>query len=152
MGKLTEEEILKSLKSLSDCFKNFVKLVHLNDRLPEYNNILINNMRTDYGFIIEDNKFITRDKNKIIADLISVRTHDMESLSNNYKNKLDSREMYFIKNRIDFLRTAYMETEDFDGNIIKCNNSEAKKLKEIYRQLLYMFYDNKDVIVKRLNN
>jgi hypothetical protein len=49
MSKLTEDEILKSLKSLSNCFNNFVKVVHLNERLPQYSNILINNMRSDYG-------------------------------------------------------------------------------------------------------
>jgi hypothetical protein len=49
MSKLTEDEILKSLKSLSNCFNNFVKVVHLNERLPQYSNILINNMRSEYG-------------------------------------------------------------------------------------------------------
>ena len=47
MSKLTEDEILTSLKSLSNCFNNFVKIVHLNERLPQYSNILINNMRSD---------------------------------------------------------------------------------------------------------
>ena len=49
MSKLTEDEILISLKSLSKCFQTFVKTVHLNNRLPEYNNIFINNMRSNYG-------------------------------------------------------------------------------------------------------
>ena len=146
MNKLTEEEILKSLKSLSNCFQDFVKTVHLNSRLPEYNNILINNMRSNYGYIIEDNKFITKDKYKIIADLISMRVYDMESLSVNYKNKLNTRELSFIKDIIVFLKTAYIESEDGNGNIIKGEKTSAKKLKDVYNQLLYMFYDNKDII------
>ena len=152
MNKLTEEEILKSLKSLSNCFQNLVKIVHLNNRLPEYNNILINNMRSNYGYVIEDNKFITKDKNKIIADLITLRVDDLESLSIDYKNKLCSRELSFIKNNIKFLRTAYIESEDVEGNIIKGEKTSAKKLKDIYKQLLFMFYDNKDIIKHKLNN
>ena len=146
MNKLTEEEILKSLKSLSNCFQDFDKTVHLNSRLPEYNNILINNMRSNYGYIIEDNKFITKDKYKIIADLISMRVYDMKSLSVNYKNKLNTRELSFIKDIIVFLKTAYIESEDGNGNIIKGEKTSAKKLKDVYNQLLYMFYDNKDII------
>jgi hypothetical protein len=146
MNKLTEEEILKSLKSLSNCFQNLVKTVHLNNRLPEYNNILINNMRSNYGYVIENNKFIIKDKNKIIADLITLRLDDLESLSIDYKNKLSSKELSFIKDIINFLKTAYIETEDIDGNIVKGEKTSAKKLKDIYKQLLFMFYDNKDMI------
>ncbi len=152
MSKLTEEEILTSLKSLSKCFQTFVKTVHLNSRLPEYNNILINNMRSNYGYVIEDNKFITKDKNQIIADLISMRVDDLESLSIDYRNKLCSRELSFIKDIIEFLRTAYIETEDVDGNIVKGEKNSARKLKDIYKQLLFMLYDNKDINQHKLTN
>ena len=152
MSKLTEEEILTSLKSLSKCFQTFVKTVHLNSRLPEYNNILINNMRSNYGYVIEDNKFITKDKNQIIAELITLRVDDLESLSIDYRNKLCSRELSFIKDIIEFLRTAYIETEDVDGNIVKGEKNSARKLKEIYKQLLFMLYDNKDINQHKLTN
>jgi hypothetical protein len=150
MSKLTEKEILTVLKSLSNCFQNLVKTVHLNTRLPEYNNILINNMRTSYGYVIEDNKFITKDKNQIIAELILLRVDDLEALSIDYKNKLNSRELSFINDIIEFLKTAYIETEDIDGNIVKGEKTSVKKLKNIYKQLLFMFYDNKDVIKHKL--
>ena len=109
-------------------------------------------MRSNYGYIIEDNKFITKNQNQIIANLITLRVDDLESLSINYKNKLCSRELYFIKDNIDFLRTAYIETEDVDGNIVKGEKTSAKKLKDIYKQLLFMFHDNKDMIKHKFNN
>ena len=152
MSKLTEEEILTSLKSLSKCFQTFVKTVHLNSRLPEYNNILINNMRSNYGYVIEDNKFILKDKNQIIADLISIRIDDLESFSIDYRNKLCSRELSLIKDNIEFLRTAYIETEDMEGNIVKGEKNSVRKLKDIYKQLLFMFYDNKNMIQHKLTN
>ncbi len=43
--KLTEEEILSILTSKSKAFINLIKAVHLNERLPEYSNILVNNLR-----------------------------------------------------------------------------------------------------------
>ena len=45
------------------------------------------------------------------------RVDDLESLSIDYKNKLCSRELSFIKDIIEFLRTAYIETEDVDAYI-----------------------------------
>ena len=42
-NRLTEGEILNVLKSKNRAYMNLVKLIHLNERLPEYNNILINN-------------------------------------------------------------------------------------------------------------
>jgi len=51
-------EILNVLKSRGNAFINLVKLIHLNKRLPEYNNILMNNLRSDYASIINDNKLV----------------------------------------------------------------------------------------------
>jgi len=117
MSKLTEDEILTSLKSLSNCFNNFVKIVHLNERLPQYSNILINNMRSDYASIVEDGHFVSKNKYKIIENLISMRVEDIESLIIDYRHKLTSKELSFIKNIVEFLKNAYIETEDVDGYI-----------------------------------
>ncbi len=46
--------------------------------MPENNNILINNLRSDYASIIEDNKLIIKNKNQIIADIISYRLSDLQ--------------------------------------------------------------------------
>ena len=151
MSKLTEDEILKSLKSLSNCFQNFVKIVHLNERLPQYSNILINNMRSEYGSIMEDGRLVSKNKYQIIADLISMRVEDIETLIIDYKNKLTSRELSFIKEIIEFLKNTYIETEDIDGNIVKGEKTSARKLTNIYKQLLYLLYDNRSIVLKNTN-
>jgi hypothetical protein len=148
--KLTECEILTSLKSLSNCFQNFVKVIHLNDRLPEYSNILINNMRSDFGSIIEDGILVTKNKNKIITDLISMRLEDIEEVSNDYQNKLSKREFSYIVDMIDFLKNNYIETEDVDGNIVKGEKTKVKKLKDIHKQLQYLFYDNRSIVLNNM--
>jgi hypothetical protein len=144
--RLTENEILTSLKSLSNCFQNFVKVIHLNDRLPEYSNILINNMRSEFGSIIEDGILVTKNKNKIITDLITLRLEDIEEISNDYQNRLSKREFSYIVDMIDFLKNSYIETEDVDGNIVKGEKTKVKKLKDIHKQLQYLFYDNRSIV------
>ena len=153
--RLTESEILTSLKSLSNCFQNFVKVIHLNDRLPEYSNILINNMRSDFGSIIEDGTLVTKNKNKIITDLITLRLEDIEEISNDYQNRLSKREFSYIVDMIDFLKNSYIETEDVDGNIVKGEKTKVKKLKDIHKQLQYLFYDNRSIVqnnMKKIHN
>jgi len=56
--KLTEEEKLQVLKSRGSAFIDLVKMVHMNERLPEFHNVLINNIKSKYGSIIDNNKLI----------------------------------------------------------------------------------------------
>jgi hypothetical protein len=151
INKLNEGEILTSLKSLSNCFNNLIKVIHLNNRLPEYSNILINNMRSEFGSIIENVVLVSKNKNKIITDLITMRIDDIESLSNDYHDRLSSREYSHIVDIIDFLKNAYIETEDVEGNIVRGEKTKVKKLKDIYKQLLYLLYDNRSIVLKNTN-
>jgi hypothetical protein len=44
-----------------------------------------------------------------------------------------------------------MEDEDIDGNVIKPDRSTLKNIKELYKELSYIFYDNRDSITKNIN-
>ena len=41
--------------------------------------------------------------------------------------------------------------EDIDGNIIRPEKSTLKNIKELYKELTYIFYDNRDSIIKNIN-
>ena len=43
--KLTNDEQIRILKSNKQCISNLIKFLHINDRLPEYKNICIKNLR-----------------------------------------------------------------------------------------------------------
>ena len=152
MDLLTETELLSCFKSLSRSFNNFIKMVHLNDRLPEFSNILINNLRSEHGSIYDEGKFISKSKNKIIADLISTRVSDIEVLGNRYRNqrKISNKEHEFVSDIVKFIKTN-QEDENIDGTIIKCDKSNARRMKEIHKELLYLFYDNKNIVIKNID-
>jgi hypothetical protein len=153
LNKLTESEILGSLKSLTRSFNNFVKIIHLNDRIPEFSNILINNLRSDYGSIYDDGKFISKNKYQIITDLITTRVSDIEMYANKYRTlkKISNKEYGFLIDKIDFLKTN-IDNEDVDGNIIKGDKLTERKLKELYKDLQFLFYDNRLLITKNIDN
>jgi len=65
-----------------------------------------------------NNKFITKNKNQIISDLISMSVDDLENLIIDYKNKLSPRELSFIEDIIEFLKNAYIETKEVNDYIL----------------------------------
>ena len=152
INKLTEDEKLKILKSNSKAFFDLVKFMHLNERLPEYNNILINNLRSDYCTVVDNNKLMICNKNQVMGDLISNRLYDLEQLLLKYKSekKLSHRDITTLKCVIDLLKNTY-EDEDIDGNIIKPDKETQKKNKNLYKELIYLFYNYRELVIKTQN-
>jgi hypothetical protein len=153
INKLTEEEILSILTSKSKVFVNFIKAVHLNERLPEYSNILVNNLRSDYCSVIDDNKLVIKNKDKMLTELIEMRFSDLKDLVNQYKTnkKLPKKDLDFLASILEFLKTINLEDEDVDGNIIRPVRSLLKNIKELYKELTYIFYDNRELVNKNIN-
>ena len=123
-------------------------MVHLNERLPEFHNVLINNIKSNYGSIVDDNKIILRKKDKIISDIISSRLSDLKDLVSQYKQTkhLSRREKDILDEMIKFTENYYLEDEDIDGNIIKPDKETLKKNKDIYDELIYAFYNNRILV------
>jgi hypothetical protein len=146
--KLTQDEILHILKSRNDAFINLVKMVHLNSRLPEFHNVLINNIKSSYCSIVDDNKLIIRKKDQIIANVISSRLSDLKDLVYEYKQTkhLSRREKDVLDEIITFSENYKLEDEDIDGNIIKPDKDTLRKNKNMFDDLICAFYNNRSLI------
>lgn len=152
--KLTEKEILQTLKSRSSAFTNFIKLMHINNNIPEQQNILINNLRSNTAQVFEDDKILTKNRKEVISELISMRTSDLEDLLNdNYQNKkITKRDFEIITNILDFLKYSYFETEDVDGNTIRADSDMIKCLRKHYEDIILLFYNSRELISKNINS
>jgi len=150
--KLTQDEILSILKSRYNAFINLVKMVHLNERLPEFHNVLINNIKSSYCSVVDDNKIIIRKKDQIIADVISSRLSDLKDLVCEYKltTHLSRREKDILDEIISFSENYKLEDEDIDGNIIKPDKDTLRKNKNMFDDLIYAFYNNRSLIDRTL--
>ena len=114
---------------------------------------MINNLRSDYCSIIEDNKLVIKNKNKTLTELIEMRLFDLKALINQYKTnkRLPKKDLDILATVLEFLKTIILEDEDVDGNIIRPDKSTLKNIKELYKELTYIFYDNRDSITKNIN-
>lgn len=63
---------------------------------------------------------------------------------------LTKKEYTAIKELITFLKNAYIETEDVDGNIVKGDKIMVKKLKSLHKKIIHMFYDNRSMVSKNI--
>ena len=150
---ISEDEILASLKTLTGVFSSFITTVHANEKYPEFSNLKISNKRSNYGFMMEEGKFVTKTLTQITDELISTRIPELEEYALYFKNrkKLDTRQYNIIKKTLDFLKNTYIETEDVDGNIIKGDKNDVKKLRNELGKVLNAIYDNREKIMSNIN-
>ena len=148
ISKVSEAEILDALKSYPNTFIKYVKAVNLNERIPENQTVLVRNSKINTASVVEDNKLVMKDKNKIIEELIQNRLPEIKQFAQDYisERKISRKEYDFVMTSINFLETSFFETEDVDGNIVKADKDTVKKLKEIYKELLYQFYDYRKMV------
>ena len=153
ISKLTDDEVLKILKSRNNAFINLIKMVHLNERLPEFNNILVNNLRSKYATYVDDNKLISCNKINLMLQIISSRLFDLKDLVTKYKQTkyLTNREIEVLETIIKFSEKFNLEDEDIDGNPIKIDKNTLKKNKDFIDELICTFYNNRELVEQTLD-
>jgi hypothetical protein len=123
------EDYLKFLNTFFPGFVGYVNKVHFDENMPQNHNILISNLRSKYISIYDGEKWITKDKNDIIDNLILKKHNQLSSICEQLENenKLD-------KNII----------ENFEEFCESFKNKEAQKT--IKNNIVSMLYDNRNKI------
>lgn len=130
-NKLTKEEQIQILKSSKQSIINLIKYLHINDRLPEYKNICIKNLRGKGGYLYEGNKWFHCNYENLLLILFKNKINDLDklleenkenddlnidtirNLIDNYTDDMDS----FIKNNKDnIINMLYNNTKDYKIN------------------------------------
>lgn len=135
MGKLTQEELLKI--ATSGVFYPIVaaEIIHCNERLPDFQNILISNLRSNKGHIYSIGNWITKNQDDIIRHLMDV---DKMHVTNIIKDvKVDDK---IIKDKIEYTKDELKENKSHHVSKIKDKLYSASK----------MITKNKKNIVKKI--
>ena len=129
--KLTNEEQIRILKSNKQCVSNLIKFLHINDRLPEYKNICIKNLRGKGGYLYEGNKWLHCNFENLLIILFKNKINDLEKILNSNEGLINFNNNYIqnlIENYTDDMDTFIKNNKD---NIINMLYNNTKKYKII---------------------
>ena len=118
-NKLTNDEQLKICKSNKQCMSNLIKYLYVNDRLPQYKNICIKNLRGKGGYLYEGNKWSHCNFENLLTILFKNKINDLEKIKSN-NEELSNFYLQNIQNLID-------NYDDDIDNFFK-NNKDAKRI------------------------
>jgi len=149
--RLTSDENNQIINSNSEAIYNIIKHIHYNPRLPEYNNVYINNLRSNSIYVMVDGQFILEDKKTIISDMISRMAQNIEYISNQTK-PISKKQRQLLHDNFNWLKHFDFTDEDFDGNIIKSDKDLIEKYKKIYNKYELLLYNNRHIITNKNQN
>jgi len=135
-----EKDIIKS------CYKSIIvcaEKVHCNPNIPENQNALVTNMRSDYGFKYEDGKFKATNLEELVLDIIRSRADNVRDILERIDTfNLPSTTKKRTKEKVNIL------LENIDNN-------DEKTMYEIRKELILLLYNNKEMIMnneKKIKN
>ena len=116
-AKRIEKEKMNILTGMGSKIENLIKYTHLNDKYPQFQNIIITNAKSNqaYAYNQELNRFILCNKNELLEDLIEFRFDDLKLFYEQYKYNLP------LKLR-ETLENTFLSKGDKKCNKLRCKN------------------------------
>ena len=127
--KLTNEEQIRILKSNKQCVSNLIKCLHINDRLPEYKNICVKNLRGKGGYLYEGNKWLHCNFENLLIILFKNKINDLEKILNSNEGLISFNNNYIqnlIENYTDDMDTFIKNNKDNIINMLYNNTKNYK--------------------------
>ena len=137
---LSKNDQLKILNSGYMSLINLIDKLHLNPELPQYNNILVTNLKDKYCKIYDDeiNKYKTINKKEMIDNIITLRTNNLKEIYNKYNNK-NNKMHQFVLLLIDKLRSITPDDEEL-----------MKYYKDLYEEIILLIYNKTEMYEKNI--
>ena len=136
---LSKKEMDKILSQVRLSIEESIKLVHFNDKRPQYKNVFITNMKDNLAYIFNGNKFQVESKDYVLYDLLNNHLGNIDS----YINDNNIEETLKNKNLFQFIK----EVND-EAAIYGFSNYKHHKLDKI-KQFIYNNTDK--TLLKKLN-
>jgi hypothetical protein len=153
LNKLTLEDRRDICSHPSEAVDKIIQKVHLNKDSKFEMNIYLSNLRSNVMYIIEKNKFIAKDRNETMYDVLHVAGIWIRELCKNEENTkglLDSQKDS-LEILHDFLTRYDYNNEDLDGNVIRPAHALTEKYNKIRSGVELILYNNRDVVLANYN-
>jgi len=134
INSLSTKDQLNILNKKNECLSHIIKLVHFNDKFPQFKNVIITNSTNNIAYIYDETeqKFLATTKDKMLDELIINRMSDIEEFYETNMNDIDMPTQTKIKSFIDKMES--------DNNFIKKKKQDIKLI----------IYNNKDKVSKEI--
>ena len=130
---LNNKQIMHILNQQCGSLEASVKMINLNDKLPENQNIYITNLRDNNAHVFNGKEFITVNRKEAISRLIDSHIYEITESFEDYGYKLPD---YARKSLKDFLNNIVDETTKYtDCNNVKYNNYKAYKIESLTKEI-----------------
>jgi hypothetical protein len=153
LNMLTLEDRRDICSHPSEAVDKIIQKVHLNKDSKFEMNIYLSNLRSNVMYIIEKNKFIAKDRNETMYDVLHVAGIWIRELCKNEENTkglLDSQKDS-LEILHDFLTRYDYNNEDLDGNVIRPAHALTEKYNKIRSGVELILYNNRDVVLANYN-
>jgi uncharacterized C2H2 Zn-finger protein/glutaredoxin-related protein len=126
--KLTKEEKQHILKYSKQSMANLIKYLHINDRMPEYKNVCVKNLRGKGGYLYEDNKWMhlnynillmilfknkINDLDKILAENENLNISSSKNIQGLIDNYTDDMDTFIKNNKENIINMLYNHTKNY---------------------------------------
>jgi hypothetical protein len=139
---LSDKQIMNLLHKPFISVEECVKMIHFNDKLPQFNNIrasarYITNLKDDLVYVYDGTKFTTTTKTDTIYDMITNYTDQIELSFDDNKDKLTEYKIKCVENYLELINS---NTEYIDQHNKKYTNFKTYKVGDVKR----LIYDKSD--------
>ena len=130
---LNMKQIMNILNSRVLALEESIKTVHFNENMPEYQNIRINNLRSNVALVHDGETFNVVNQYNAINDLISDHVDAITQLLEDNKDKLNERTIEKLELFVEKIDEGYKKMFDATSNRTYKNYKDYKisKVKEI---------------------
>ena len=126
----------QKLYILSQCdslaFQELVKMVHLNDKFPQFKNFAITNVKGDIAYKFDDeiNKFILVSKEELLRDIYEIRIGNISEFYGELKDKISPKIQEHVIRFLDKADTDnyFKDVRLHDLKLLMYNNRDKVKL------------------------
>ena len=134
ISHITEKDYNKYLTGFFPGFIKFIEKIHFDDKMPENHNIFVTNLKSKYMYIYDEDKWISKEKDDIIDNIIRKNYNLLDGKCEEYENK------EINENIINKFR-------QFQKNYI-----DEESQKNTKKDVLLLLYNNRDKVEKVKKN
>ena len=155
-GNVNINDVLTAKQIMNILYKPFVsteeciKMIHMNDDLPQYNNIFITNLKDDLAYIYDGKEFVTATKTEVIMELIDNYVEQVEISFDDNKDKMSESKIKCVENYLKLINSEKQYIDQFNKVY---PSFKAYKIGDVKR----LIYDKSDpkkfaIICKNIQN